>query len=66
MWHLRICDKWIIYFAICGFAIRGPNYMLRIQNFRKSAKIQKFSPCKYKLKMLSFKFKDDFFLSGQF
>jgi hypothetical protein len=54
-------------FAICvdlRLAICGPSYFLRIQNFRKSAKIHNFSPYKYKLEMLSFKFKDGLLAFG--
>jgi hypothetical protein len=55
-----ICGPYI--FAICEFAICGPSYFLRTLNFRKFAKKMFF--LQYKLKMLSFKFKDDFWLLG--
>ncbi len=63
MWHfvdLRFADH--IFFAICGFAIFGPSLFADM----KLLQIHNFSPYTHKLKMLSYKFKeDDFWFLGQ-
>ncbi len=63
--NLRICDLRTICFAIWGFAICGPNYFYGLKTSVNPLK-HNFSSYKYKLKMFSFKFKDDFWLLGQF
>ncbi len=54
-----------LFFVICGSAICDK---IIFGGFKTSAnpEIHNFSPYKYKLKMHSFKFKDDFWLLEQF